>query len=73
MLVVHSDRVGMTNLNAVIQVKLDGNWIRAFDINGGNHLLAKYGTEERAEAVFKLLTNYCRMTKGDDVILLPEM
>lgn len=72
MLVVHNDRSGITNLNAVIQIRLDSNWIRAFDIGGGNHLLATYTTEDRARAVFQFLTEACRVTKGDDVILLPE-
>lgn len=72
MLIVHSDRMGMTNLNAVSEVKLIGRYIRAVDIRGDNHAVAAYDTEDRAEAVFHTLTEQCRLTKGDDVILLPE-
>lgn len=73
MLIVHSDRMGMTNLNAICEVKLMGRYIRAYDIGGGNHAVAAYDTDERAESVFRTLTEQCRLTKGDDVILLPEV
>lgn len=73
MLIVHSDRMGMTNLNAISEVKLMGRYIRAVNLNGDNHAIAAYESEERAEAVFRTLTEQCRLTKGDDVILLPEV
>ena len=73
MLIVHSDRMGMTNLNAISEVKLMGRYIRAYEVGGSNHAIAAYNTEQRAEAVFRTLTEQCRLTKGDDVILLPEV
>ena len=73
MLVVHSDRMGITNLNAVSELKLMGRYIRAVNIHGDNHAIAAYETEERAMAVFRTLMDQCRLTKGDDVILLPEV
>ena len=71
MLVVHSDKMGITNLNAIVQIKLIGKYIHAYSVSE-SHVIARYDTEERAEDVFKILTNQCRLTKGDDVILLPE-
>lgn len=73
MLIVHSDRAGITNMNAISEIRLMGRYIRAVNINGDNHAVAAYKTEERAEAVFRNLTDQCRLTKGDDVILLPEV
>ena len=50
-----------------------GRYIRAYEVGGSNHAMAAYETEQRAEAVFRTLTEQCRVTKGDDVIVLPEV
>lgn len=73
MLIVHSDRMGITNLNTISTVMISGRYIWAYETSGERHAIAAYDTEERAEAVFRNLTEQCRLTKGDDVIVLPEV
>lgn len=73
MLIVHSDRMGISNTNTVIEIKLMGRYIRVFTVNGDNHAIAAYDSEERTEAVFLSLIERCRLTQGDDVILLPKV
>lgn len=72
MLIVHSDRMGISNTNTVTEIKLMGRYIRAYTV-GDSHAIAAYETEERATAVFRNLMERCRQTQGDDMILLPEV
>lgn len=69
MLIVHSDGAGVTNMNAISEIRVAGRYIWAYEVGGKRHAIAAYDTEERAEAVFmNMLMRYDEKT-----IWLPEV
>lgn len=72
MIIVHSDKMGFTNLNNVCEVKLMGKYIRAHCSDGDSHAIARYDTEERAEYVFRHIIECYRAFKDTDAVELPK-
>lgn len=58
MIIVHSSRVGITNLDAVKTVQLNDRFIEAHYIDGTKKIIGMYDNDERAAEVFaELLDN----------------
>lgn len=72
MLIVHSDGAGVTNMNAISEIRAAGRYIWAYEVGGKRHPIAAYDTEERAEAVFMDVL-LMRMRCDEKMIWLPEV
>lgn len=74
MLIVHSDHFGITNMDAVSAIRVEGRYIRAYEMCGErHHVIAAYNTRERAEAVLHDFIEECKLSREDSVIVLPEV
>ena len=53
MFIVHNDMNGITNIDNVTRICLNGRYIHAYVVDGSNHLLGSYTTPEAAQEAFE--------------------
>lgn len=55
LIIIHSSRVGFTNVDAVKTVQLNGRFIEAHYLDGTKKIIGMYDNDERAAEVFEEL------------------
>lgn len=52
MFIKHSDGYGITNTDNICRICLNGRYLTAYMVDGSNHHLAAYDTQEEASEAF---------------------
>lgn len=76
MIIVHSSRAGITNLDAVKTVQLNDRFIEAHYLDGTKKIIGMYDNDERAAEVFEeLLKNAFpeRVHVQNDLVFYSEL
>lgn len=75
MIIIHSSRVGFTNVDAVKTVQLNDRFIEAHYLDGTKKIIGMYDNDERAAEVFaELLDNAFpeRISRQNDLVFYSE-
>ena len=62
MMILHKDGKGMTNMNNVCRIEICGLYLNAYMVDGSNHQIGRYDTEEEAQLMFDMIQIAARKT-----------
>lgn len=52
MMILHEDENGVTNMDNVIRLERNGRYLTAYTVDGSNHQIGRYDTQEKAKDAF---------------------
>lgn len=69
MFIIHSDGLGLTNMDNVCEMVASGRYIHAYCVNGSHHPVAVYESPDKAIEALKWLSEQMSTTKSNVLVM----